>query len=39
MLEILGEAKDPEKIQKHIKKCFQGIKSLDLVPPGESSVD
>ena len=39
MLEILGEAKDPEKIQKHIKKCFQGIKSLDLVPPGASSVD
>ncbi|CDI82515.1 hypothetical protein EPH_0040020 [Eimeria praecox] len=34
MLEILGEAKDPEKVQKHIKKCFQGIKNLDLVPPG-----
>ncbi|CDJ49023.1 hypothetical protein EBH_0056020 [Eimeria brunetti] len=35
MLEILGEAKDPEKVQKHIKKCFQGIKGLDLVPPGK----
>ncbi|KAL8440078.1 hypothetical protein Efla_004062 [Eimeria flavescens] len=34
MLEILGDAKDPEKIQRHINKLFQGIKSLELVPPG-----
>ncbi|OEH79493.1 heavy chain 2 family protein [Cyclospora cayetanensis] len=35
MLEILGDAKDPERVQKHIKKFFQGIRSLDLVAPGK----
>ncbi|KAL8448863.1 hypothetical protein Emag_003816 [Eimeria magna] len=35
LLEFLGNAKDPEQVQKHIKKCFQGIKTLELVPPGE----
>ncbi|KAF4711294.1 hypothetical protein FOZ63_000413, partial [Perkinsus olseni] len=31
LLEILGQAKEPELVQKHIKKCFEGIKVLDLV--------
>lgn len=36
MLEILGDARDPEKAQNYIKKCFQGIRSLDLVAPGRT---
>ena len=34
LLEILGQQKDPSQVQKHIKKCFVGIKTLDLISPG-----
>lgn len=30
------QARDPEQVQKHIKKCFEGVKSLELQPPAQN---
>ena len=34
LLEILGQSKDPLQVQRHIKKCFEGINTLQLIEPG-----
>jgi dynein heavy chain len=37
LLEILGQQKDPMQVQKHIKKCFEGINRLELIPIGKAN--
>jgi len=37
LLEIIGQSKDPNPIIKHIKKIFEGVHSLDVIPNGSKS--
>ena len=30
LFELLGNSKDPFRVNRHIKKCFEGIKKLDI---------
>jgi dynein heavy chain, axonemal len=36
LLEIIGQAKDPEPIQKHIKKIFEGTNTLGINSTGRA---
>lgn len=35
LLEILGQSRDPLAVQKHIKKCFEGFKTMEVIAPGK----
>ena len=39
LLEILGQQKEPMLVQKHIKKCFIGIKKLGFIEPHTAGVN
>lgn len=34
LLEIIGQAKDPAPINKHISKIFEGVRELECLPGG-----
>lgn len=43
LFELLGNSKDVYKVNKHIKKCFEGIKKFEIltlsIPSGRTKID
>jgi len=35
LLEILGQARDPQAVQPHMRKCFEAIKTLEMKEAGK----
>jgi hypothetical protein len=33
-MRVQGQARDPQNVQPHLKKCFEGIKRLEMHAPG-----
>lgn len=38
LLEILAQARNPLAVQPHIKKCFDGIKELEMESKGGNTI-
>jgi hypothetical protein len=37
ILEVLGQSKRPENVQRHLKKCFHNVNKIKMVKVGRMS--